>query len=234
MSVVTSILQQTTPYRNGIIVGASIKTLSNGAAISMDLRDTGNMPIDVQAGDLIVAFWARGGVGDTAGSMTSTGYTKVFYQFSNDTYDTNMDVFSKIADGTETTVAFGSTGNNADSVGACVLVFRGVKEIKYVQARNRPNTDDVPIPNITNLNYGNICVVVGASAHAGGQAASKAFEQAGDLEEFWTKPANDTTDLTIGMGYRRITTEISFSPGRMDGDLSASSSGICAGILVLN
>jgi hypothetical protein len=234
MSVVTSILQQTTPYRNGIIVGSQIQTSSNGAAISMDITDTGNQAIDVQAGDLIVAFWARGGVGNTAGSMTSTGYTKVFYQYNNDTYDTNIDVFSKIADGTETSVVFAATGNTADSIVACVLVFRGVKEIKYVLARQRVNTDDVPIPNITNLNYGNICVVVGASAHAAGQAATKAFEQAGDLDEFWTRPSNDTTDVTLGMGYRRITTEIGFAPGRMDGDLSAASSGICAGILVLN
>ena len=234
MSVVTSLLQETTQYRIGQFIGSNILNRSNGASVDLDMTDTSARPVDIQEGDLIIAIMGRGGTGDNAGSMTSTGYSKIVYQFSNDTYDTNLDVFYKIADGTETNIISASTGQTADSVVFCAMVFRGVKQIKYCLNRNQNNNDDPNINNATDLNYGNICLVIGASAHTVGEAAADFFEQNGDLVEFTTEAENDTNDLTLGVGIRYITNETGFAPGRMDGNLSSGSSISCSAILVLD
>lgn len=233
MSVITSVLQQTTPYRVGRFIGANIFNRSNGASVDLDITDTSSQPIDVQEGDLILAVMARGGSGDNAGSMTSTGYTKVLSIFENDTYDTNLDVFVKISDGTETNIISASTGNTADSVVLCAMVFRGVKEVRYARTTFLVNRDDVELPYLNNLNYGNIGVAIGAAAHAVGEAPADHFEQNGELEEYRTLAENDTNDVTLGIGIRHITNETGFFIGKLEMDGSTSSSSTCSAVLAL-
>jgi len=234
MSVVTSVLQGSTQYRIGSFVGYAMDRRNNGASVSLDITNGSNFPIDVHEGDLIITAIARGGTGDNASSMLTSGYSKVLSEFSNDTNDTNLDVFVKISDGTETTIASASTAQTADSVIFCVMVFRGVQQIKYLLAREQQNNDDPRINNVSDLNYGNICVVIGASAHILGEGLNRQFEQGGDLEDFQTLSEGDTYDITFGMGYRKITNETGYAPSSMQGDLSGASSGTCSAILVLD
>jgi hypothetical protein len=234
MSVVTGVLQGSTQYRIGSFVGYAMGRAINGNSVSLDITNGSNFPVDVHEGDLIITAIARGGTGDNASSMSTSGYSKILSEFSNDTNDTNLDVFVKISDGTETTIASASTGQTADSVIFCAMVFRGVQQIKYLLAREQVNTDDPRINDVSDLNYGNICVVIGAAAHVLGEGLGDQFEQGGDLEDFQTLSESDTYDITFGMGYRRITNETGYAPSAMIGDLSGASSGTCSAILVLD
>jgi len=63
---------------------------------------------DIEAGDIILTSITSKATSDFSTSCTSTGFIELTELYANDTHDSNMAVYYKVADGTETTLSFSS------------------------------------------------------------------------------------------------------------------------------
>jgi len=185
-------------------IGSAVQSAAGNAA-SMIVTLPGSMLVN----DLIVI---SAGVGDTANNglaaPTEGGYTAVTSTlYSNDVNDTNLDVFYKFHNGTDTTATFTPVGGANGANAAVCMVFRGV----MLAAQGGPffttsttataiNTSNADPPAIATAD--NVAVVICASTgHTGGAGAT------------YTNPTNytadaafrahdDTIDVLVGMGFR--------------------------------
>lgn len=193
-------------------VGVASNVGNNGTSVTVDLS-----AIDVRAGDMILAGYSLGRTTDYRTFMTldSTGYTEITSLYGNDTYDINMKVFGKIADGSES--SFVTTGGliNTSSCTVFVSVFRYTNGILpttlgtgLAASGVNTNTDDVVWPSVSGLAPEDVLVYFGSVGH---QSGTTPFTDPTDLLEFETRSGNDTEDCTGGFGYKLVDLDTSFA-----------------------
>ena len=222
MSNAALIMNQVTVAPSVKFIGAAMSPpTANGGATTCDLST-----IDIQAGDLIIGAHCVGQDSNQTGNMSlsSTGYgTPIYSNFSNDTYDINLEVYSKIADGTETSFATNATGVGTSSVISAARVFRGTTTPTNNTVGTAQNTDDIVWPTVGGLNKGEMLVYIGATGHV--SAVDSDYSGHTDLTAVQTDSANDSEDLTFGIANKLITSEASFTANTwtMDGNTSSSS-----------
>lgn len=177
---------------------------------SPNTATTVTLPGSMQTGDLIVVAT---GVGDTANNgmtVSTSGYTRIpgvaATLYANDTNDTNLDVYYKIHNGTDTTVAFNAIGGtNASNVGL-VMVFRGVNTVTPFDTNANTVTGiDTSSANPPSHNWsgasGAWTVIAASTGHTGGATATFTFP-ANYTTNAVQRAHNDTIDVLAGMGYR--------------------------------
>lgn len=186
-------------------VGQAVQSSSPNAGMTLTLP-TGSM----QTGDLILIAVA---VGDTTNNAlaapTEGGYVDVVGStlYSNDVNDVNLNVFYRYWNGSDTTATFAAVGGtNASNVAVC-MVFRGVASVAQggpfstaattASGINSSNADPAQIATAT----GDCVVIVGATGHTGGAAATYT-NPANYTTNAAVRAHNDTIDGLVGMGYR--------------------------------
>lgn len=200
MSIINAIMAQAAGgFNSPTFVGANSNKAPNGAAVSVDLSG-----IDIQSGDLIIGAHMAG-VGAnklSAMSLSSTGYTEIASHYSAGGYDLCMEVYGKIADGTETAFATNTLSDTTTSVCCIAAVFRGMTQVVPVDSSTGLaasstilNVDDVTWPSVTGIG---LLVYFGATGHATG---TKTYTTPTDLSGFITLGENDNVDVTGGFGY---------------------------------
>jgi hypothetical protein len=167
---------------------------------------TGSM----QTGDLILIAAAVGdNTNNALAAPTEGSYVNAVGStlYANDTNDVNLDVFYRYWNGTDTTATFAAVGGtNASNVAVC-MVFRGVATVAQGGPFSTTPTTDTGIdtsdanpPSIATTT-GDCVVIVGATGHTGGAAATYT-----NPTNYTTNAAmrahNDTYDALVGMGYR--------------------------------
>lgn len=178
---------------------------SGNSTIALSSGLTGGIASAVAEGDLVIAAFGTGSTANRTLAITdgSSAYTLIgAEQYSDDTFDTNLRIAYKFMGATpDASTTFGPTGNGQDAGAMAVYVFRGVDpttplDVAAVQATGI-NTSRVVPPDITPVTAGAYPVVIGAAAHNG---AVDTFTS-GDLTDFMTVGANDTNDVTLGIGH---------------------------------
>lgn len=179
---------------------------TNGSAITLDMSS-----IDVQAGDLIIGVHAVGEDENrlTSMTLTSTGYTELVSLYGNDTYDVNLEVYAKIADGTETSFITANTGLSTSSVEAAVRVYRGPSVIPtdFTSGLHQYNAegsrDDIPWPIVTEISKGQLLVYIGTTGHV--YATSGNYDEPiSDMTDFSQGVSNDSEDVCLGVGHKAV------------------------------
>lgn len=186
-----------------------------GSAVGSSSPNTGTtvtLPGGMAANDLIVVV---AGVGDTANNgmaaPTEGGYTDALGAslYANDVNDTNLNLYFKYHNGTDTTVSFAAVGGANASNAAVVMVFRGVA----LEADGGPgdgtapatvtgiNTSDADPPSLDHTGAaGAWTVIVATTGHTGGATAAFTFPT-GYTTNAAQRAHNDTIDVLVGMGY---------------------------------
>lgn len=222
MSNAALIMNQVTVAPSVKFIGAAISPpTANGGATTCDLSN-----IDIQAGDLIIGAHCVGEDSNETSrmSLSSSGYTLIYNNFSNDIYDINLEVYGKIADGTETSFATNATGVSTSSVISAARVFRGPSEVPTTgnTVGTAQNTDDIVWPRVGGLTRGQMLVYIGATGHV--SSTDSDYSGHTDLTAVQTDSANDSEDLTFGIANKLITSEDSFTANTwtMDGNTTDS------------
>ena len=215
-------------------VGGASGQITNGQSITLDIST-----IDIQSGDLLIGVHVVGEDADRLSTMnlTSTGYTLISSLYGNDTYDINLEVYGKIADGTETNFITAGGIVSSASVGASLRVYRGPTAIPTTangglyNETTAANTDDITWSEVTGLQEGNMLVYIGATGHVAGEPK---YTDPADLSDFNTIAESDSEDFTFGEGYKVITTETSFSASDWLVSANTTSSSVASVILKLS
>lgn len=178
---------------------------SGNSTIALNSGLTGGIASAVAAGDLVIAVFGTGSTANRTLAITDGGsaYTLIGSElYQDDTIDTNLRVAYKFMGETpDTATTFGPTGNANDAGAMAVYVFRGVDpdtplDVAAVTGQAASTSRVVP-PDITPSTAGAFVVVAGAAGHGGG---TDTFTSS-DLTDFRTQGANDTNDVTIGIGH---------------------------------
>lgn len=189
-------------YANGI----------NGAGISVNMSSFG-----IQKGDFILAIHVVGEDSNETSFMelnsNSQDFTLLKTRYVSDSYDINMKVYGKIADGTETTVGFNSVPKTTSSVGAIARVYRGPKVLPknsnsgYYLDGGSTNTTRPVWPEVGDTKQDELLIYFAATGHISGTIS---YPTPTDLTDWESFGASDSEDFTFGIGHKRITTETSF------------------------
>ncbi len=158
---------------------------------------------------------------DAAAFLTGNGYTEVTDVFANDDFDINLGVYWKVMGATpDTEVLIDGQGGNDASVVAVCMAFRGVDtttpmDVTPVGGATTNTMDPNPGPINHNNPSGVWTVIVGASGYTGGDGAQTYTFPTGYTENAIDRDHNDTTDGTVGMGYRSSGVSDPEDPGAM-------------------
>ena len=187
-------------------VGSSVNSSSPNTGTVVDI--TGGPH---QSGDLLIVAAA---VGDTANNgmlaPTDGSWSRVpgvaATLYSNDANDVNLDLYYKIASGSETTISFGARGGTNASNAAVVMAFRGVDNTTPFDVNATTatgiDTSNADPPSIDHGNPSGVWVVIaGATGHTGGATAAFTFPT-GYTTNAAQRAHNDTIDVLVGLGYR--------------------------------
>ena len=163
---------------------------------------TGGVASAPAAGDFVVVFYAVGTSNETSAlALSVTGYTQQALLFSNDAYEANLLVATKLLTGADTSITLSQTYNAAYAGAATVHVFRNVNPTTpldvAVQTVTQINTALANPPSITPATPG-AWVVAGGGA--GRQTGSATFTSS-DLTAFLSAGQNDFRSVTAGAGY---------------------------------
>lgn len=196
------------------LVGSKVQAYQGAALATASVMDlttgfTGGTRSGVQAGDLILAFYANS---QSATAQTylinSTGYTATFTGTirANDTYDTNLTSHYKIATAGDTSISYQGSGTLTDAGVIAVFLFSGVNATTPLDVTTTTATGTngalANPPAITPVTTGAWIVACGAS---GNLSANGTFASS-DLSNFVTLTSDDSTDITIGAGTAQWTT----------------------------
>jgi hypothetical protein len=183
-------------------VGSAENSAGNGADVTLTLPAT-------QPGDLVIVAYAIGD-NDSANqtmAMVTGGYTSVADLFSDDTLDVNLGVFWKVMGSpSETTAIVDGLGGTDAAVAAVAMVFRGVDTGTPMDVTATTDTGiDTGIANPPSINHNNPSgvwtVIAAGTVHSGGAAITYTFPT-GYTTNAVDDGETDTTDVTVGMGYR--------------------------------
>lgn len=142
------------------LVGSStVGTATSGTTISVDIPD------GTAAGDFILVVHAARSSADLNMQLSDASYTTIADLYANDSFDSNLGVHWKIADGTETSLSL--PGGAGFIVATCaVQVFRGVNQSSPLDAAPVTsvgiNDGQAVNPGITAASTG--CLIIAAAA----------------------------------------------------------------------
>lgn len=189
-------------------VGSATASAANGGSVTVTLSNV--TPGTVTTGDLILAL---PGCGDTVNnsplSMTTAGYTSIISCGGSSTISSGATAYYKFHNGTDTNVVMAAVGGTDAANGLVVMVFRGVKAV----ADGGPTDGSTAVaagvtnglpdpPSFDHSNGSGIWMIVAAVAgHSTGAAATFTFPT-GYTTNAAQVAANDTSDVTVGLGYR--------------------------------
>lgn len=208
-------------YKYQTYQGAALGTPS---VMSLTSGFTGGYRTGVQAGDLILAFYATSLSVANTYSINSTGYTATFTGTlrANSTYDTNLVSHYKIATGSDTSISYQGVGTLTDAGVMAVFLFSGVNattplDVATVTASG--NISGLPNPPaITPVTTGAWIVACGA----GGNISNTGTFSCSNLSNFFSITSDDTTDITIGVGTS-VWTSGAFDPAAFTASFADSS-----------
>lgn len=183
-----------------------------GSAVNSSSPNTGTtvtLPGSMAVNDLIIVAAAVGDTVDNGmAAPTEGGYTRIGSAtiYSNDVNDTNLDLYYKFHNGSDTTVTFGAVGGTNASNAAVVMVFRGVSTSSpfdtTVTTTSGISTSNADPPSHNWSGAAGVwTVIAAATGHTGTATATFTFPA-----NYTTNAAqdahNDTIDVLVGMGYR--------------------------------
>ena len=182
-------------------VGSAENSAANWADVTVTLPA-------MSQNDLVICSYS---IGDNDGvnfdmAMVTTGYTEVADLFADDTQDVSLGVFWKVMGATPdpTAVADGLGGTDA-AVAAVCMVFRGVDTGTPMDvAATTATALDTMHPNPPSIDWvtaNTWTVIAGASGHTLAGAGTYTFP-ANYTTNAIDRGADDTSDTTVGMGYR--------------------------------
>lgn len=184
-------------------IGSREGSVINGGDVTL------TVPGGLATDDLVVVAYAIGDNDnlDFTMAMVTAGYTKVADLFANDAQDCNLGVFWKIMGATpDTSVVVDGQGGTDAAVAAVAMFFRGVDTTTPMDVTPTTataiNTMHPNPPSIDHLNPAGLwTVIAGASGHTLAGAGTYTFPT-GYTTDAIDRGADDTSDVTVGMGYR--------------------------------
>jgi hypothetical protein len=174
---------------------------SNNLTVTFGGNLTGGLDSSASEGDMVIAYWATGGIADR--TLAINGYTNIADLYSDDTYDTNLVVAYKFMGATPDTTLqlLNGTVVGSENGGLVVHVFRGVDTSSPFDATSTTATGTNTVlcdpPAITPTTAGTVIV----SGGAGGHIAGVHTFSSSDLTSFLSKGGQDDIDGTTGAGY---------------------------------
>jgi hypothetical protein len=165
------------------------------------------------AGDLVVVFYGTGSNTTARTISVKSSYTNLTQLIGNDTYDAHLVVGYKVMGSTpDTSVIVSGTGSTADAGVVVVHVFRGVDQttpldVASVSSAGANSVLCNPGP-ITPTTEGAWVIAGGSGAHVDGTDSYSSS----DLTSFLTAGANDTYDVTVGVGIKTDWVSGAFDP----------------------
>lgn len=199
-------------------VGSAENSAINGSDVTLTLPA-------MSQNDLVIVAYCIGDNDnvDFTMSMVTSGYTAVpggTDLFSNDTQDLSLGVFYKFMPATpDTTAVVNGQGGTDAAVAAVALVFRGVDTTTPFDVNAAVATAlNTFHPNPPSLDHGNPSgvwtAIAGASGHTVGGAGTYTFPT-GYTTNAINRGSDDTSDCTVGMGYRDTGVSDPENPGVM-------------------
>lgn len=183
-------------------VGSAENSAINGGDVTLTL------PAGTTTDDLVIVAYA---IGDNDNvdfnmAMVTAGYTEVADLFALDTQNCNLGVHWKIMGATpDTTAVVDGLGGADAAVAAVCMVFRGVDlttPMDVAPANGAGINSRSPIPVVIDfLDAAAWTVIAGASGHVAGGAGTYTFPTGYTINAL-DRGADDTSDVTVGMGYR--------------------------------
>lgn len=187
----------------------------NGADVTLTLPS-------MQLDDLVIVAYSNGDADDVDENvgMITAGYTEVADLFANDTNETNFGVYWKVMGASpDTSATVDGLGGIDTSVAAVCMVFRGVStttpmDISLVGGTTLNTMHANPGPIDHNNPSGVWTVIAGASGHTLAGAGTYTFPT-GYTTNAVDRGSDDTSDTTVGLGYRSSGVSDPEDPGTM-------------------
>lgn len=181
---------------------AAINALTGGSNTSPSLND------------VILAYVVLDGTADLTLTMNSSGYTKLGELYSDDTRDTNMALFAKYSDGTETTCI--ATNQIGQLAVLAVEVWRGCEigsplDIALQTATGASDYRANP-PSATPVTAGAFISVCGGCISANTTVLSSS-----ELTNFIAVQTSTVPGPAVGVGYVTGTVGVAFDPATFTG-----------------
>jgi hypothetical protein len=197
-------------------VGETSGAAINGANVTLDLSTLG-----LQQGDLVVVAY---GIGDNDSldfnmATVSAGWNEVADLHADDTQDVDLGVYWKLMGSTpDASVEVDGQGGTDAGVAAVAIAFRGIDQATPMDVTPTTATGiDTMHPDPPSINHNNPAgvwiVIAGAAGHAL-NAGSFTFPT-GYTTNALSQLGNDTSDVTVGVGYRSSGVSDPEDPGAM-------------------
>lgn len=188
-------------------VGSASNAVISGGDVTVTL------PGGMAANDLILVGYGiadNDSVDEDMAIVSPSGYTEVADLFANDLVDTNLGVFYKYHNGTDTDVVADGLGGADAAVSAVLMVFRGVALSgaggPFDTAATTATGIDTGVPNPPSINTtgasGIWTVIVGASGSGHITDTPSLTAPANYTTNAVQIAIKDTSDIAVGMGYR--------------------------------
>jgi hypothetical protein len=185
-------------------VASTSAAAANGSDATLTLSGLG-----LQQNDLVIVAY---GIGDNDNvdfnmAMVSAGWTEIADLFANDTQDANLGVYWKIMPATpDTSAVVDGQGGTDAAVSAVMMAFRGVDPTNPFDVASTTATGidsgNADPPSIDHNNPSGVwTVIAAATGHTGGATATYTFPT-GYTTNAVQRSADDTSDVTVGLGYR--------------------------------
>ena len=159
---------------------------------------TGGIASSASEGDIVIVYFGTGSTSDQ--NLVVAGYTEIQELYSNDTFDTNLVVAYKQMGATPDTtfVLTGGTLSTLDAGAVVVQVWRNVDpDLILATTATGNNSVLCDPPAVTPTIAGSYIVAGGAGGHSRGTFTYSSS----DLTAFRSVGANDSNDVTVGVGY---------------------------------
>jgi hypothetical protein len=184
-------------YVGGI---SSVIAASTATTTTLTYGLTGGSNTTPSVGDLIIVSFATGSTVDRTLALSSSGFTNVADLYANDTYDTNLSVWYKIAtSGDLASVVIGATLSASDAGAAAVHVWRGIDPNTPIDVTSTTGTGangGTPDPaSITPATTGAQIIVIGAYALSTSTTMTASY-----ASNVITVASSDTNDVSLLMG----------------------------------
>jgi hypothetical protein len=211
---------------------SKVGATSGNTTISLSSGLTGGIASAAAEGDLVIAAFASGSSTSSRTLAITDGtnnYTTIEKMVDGAPVDAHLRVAYKFASG-DTSTTFGPTGSTNDAGAMAVYVFRGVDsttpmDVTHTTASGSGTTNANP-PSIEPVTAGAFIVCVGASGHLSG---ADTFTSS-DLTDFQTDGANDSNDVTLGIGHIDNWTSGAFNASAFGGVPNNSASWVAMSI----
>lgn len=183
-------------------VGGTTARITGSTATTTNV----NLPAGTTTDDLVVVSYSIGSTVSRTAQFSISTYTATASLTQSDTYVSNLGVFYKKMGATpDTTVTIPATGAIADAGAVAIQVFRGVDTTNPLDntttTATAANGRRANPPLIYVYTQGSFIVACGSGAHVAGQ--NETFTAGtGYTTDFQTIATDNTTDATVGMGYR--------------------------------